>query len=913
MKNPTVRAIIIVLALIWGLIYIYPTIGWMTLSPQERQQRLDTWKQEDLEPRQPNFFRDTLAGIKRWSQFDKDWVINLGLDLQGGINMIVGFDVTKADPKVLESFPEEWSEADIVKHFQEQTLRTIERRVFEFQSTEPIIARLGDDKIQVQLPGEKDLDRARDLIFKSAYLTFHLVAMPDEQEQVFLAIDKHFETTRNADFLGLMQKPISGPYLWIPKENIQKVRALVEEARQVQGLIPEGMDIAFSGAPQPWEDQQVYTIYLINKTPSITGAGLQQAVARINDSTPDGSYMILFRFDAASGAQMGQVTEQNIDKPLAIVIDGEVESAPNIQERITTNGQITGNFGREEAVDLAIALRSGSMPVPLVEESSAQVGASLGRDLIRRGVLSSILGVVVVVFFMAVYYLWAGIIADIALIMNALLVLAALAYFKSTLTLPGIAGLILTVGMAVDANVLIYERIREELRNGRSLLAAVDSGYDRATVTILDANITTLIAAAVLMQFGTGPVEGFAVTLSIGVCTSVFTALIVSRAIMEFLIHRKIITRLTMLSVISPDAKIRFLERRNIAIGASSIAIVIGMILFAMRGNDNFGVDFTTGTNMIVALDARDDIADQEIRDRLSSAGFDSPLVQLFEKEDDTIPGTQFLIRVSEVSQTEQQLQENPEAAAPAAAGTPEAGADGNGGANTVSARIAAALADLSKDPSQMVQRVDTVGPAVSSQLRRDAFLAMLYSMFFIILYLWFRFELKFSIGAVVALAHDVLITLGVFALLGRQINLPVVAAILTIIGYSLNDTIVVFDRVREDLKLYRGRGMTFAELLNASINQTLSRTLLTSLTTLFVTVVLFIFGGDAINDFALALCIGIVVGTYSSIFIASPVVFYIQKYWGKSLVPGTTPSGGPGGPGSRRRKNKKDAAESTA
>ena len=912
MKNPTLRAIIIIASLIWGAIYIYPTIGWMTLSPEAREQRLATWKQEDLETRKPEFFRDTWAGIRRWSQFNKDWVINLGLDIQGGINMIIGFDITKADPQIMASFPENWTQADIVKHFQEQTLRTIERRVFEFQSTEPIIARLGDDKIQVQLPGEKDLDRARDLIFKSAYLTFHLVAMPDEQEQVFLAIDKYFEKNSNKDFLGLMQKPVEGPYLWIPKENIEKVRALVEEARKVAGLIPEGRDIGFSGEPKAWEPHQVYRIYLMNKDPDLTGSGLQQAYARVDESSPQGNYMILFQFNTDSGSRMGQVTEANRGKPLAIVIDDQVESAPTIQDRITTRGQITGGFSREEAVDLAIALRSGSMPAPLVEESSAQVGASLGRDLIRRGVTSSILGVVVVVVFMLIYYRWAGIVADIALVMNAILLLAALAYFKSTLTLPGIAGLILTVGMAVDSNVLIYERIREELRNGRSLLAAVDSGFDRAAVTILDANITTLIAAAVLLQFGTGPVVGFAVTLSIGVCTSVFTALIVSRAIMDFLTSRKIITKLNMLSVIDPDSKIRFMERRNVAIAASCIAIVIGVILFALRGNENFGVDFMTGTNMIVSLDANDSIADEDVRERLSDAGFESPVVQLYENEDIDIPGTQFLIRVSEVTQSEQAAG-TPEAGAPVEGQTPPESAAGNGEVVTVSQRIADALADLSTDPSQMVQRVDTVGPAVSAQLRRDALLAVLYSMFFIVLYLWFRFELKFSIGAVVALAHDVLITLGVFALLHRQINLPVVAAILTIIGYSLNDTIVVFDRIREALRLYRGRGMTYAEIMNLSINQTLSRTLLTSLTTLFVTVVLLIFGGDAIFDFALALTVGIIVGTYSSIFIASPITYYIQKYWSKSLVSGSAPAGAQSGPSSRRRKGRKGAAESTA
>lgn len=905
MKNPTIRAIVVIAVLIWAGIYIYPTIGWMTLTPKERATRLETWKQQDLEARRPSFFRDTWMAVKRWSQFDKDWVINLGLDLQGGINMIIGFDVDKADPEQLASFPDDWSQSDIVRHFQEQTLRTIQRRVFDFQSTEPIIARLGDDKIQVQLPGEKDLDRARELIFKSAYLTFHLVVMPDEQREVFLAIDKHFEQTSNVDFMGLLQKPIEGPYLWIPKENIEKVRALVEQAREVEGLIPEGMDIAFSGEPQPWEDHQVYEIYLIEKDPALTGEGLQQAFARRDESSPQGSHMILFRFDAESGRRMGEVTEANRGKPLAIVIDGVVESAPTIQDRITTDGQITGNFTREEAVDLAIALRSGSMPVPLVEESSAQVGAILGRDLIRRGVTSSVLGIAIVVVFMAVYYLWAGLVADIALVVNALLVLAALAYFNATLTLPGIAGLILTVGMAVDANVLIFERIREELRNGRSLLAAVDSGYARATVTILDANVTTLIAAAVLMQFGTGPIEGFAVTLSIGVCTSVFTALIVSRAIMDFVTQRKILTNLPMLSVVKPETKVRFMERRNIALVCSAIVILIGMVVFGLRGNDNFGVDFTTGTNMVVALDAKEGISDQEVRDRLSRAGFLTPVVQLYEKDDAAIAGTQFLIRVSEVSRAEQTVDRNAEDAA-ASEQAPEEDV-------TVAGRIQNALADLSSDPSQMVQRVDTVGPAVSAQLRRDALLAMVYSLFFIVLYLWFRFELKFSLGAVAALVHDVLVTVGLFALLGRQLNLPVVAALLTVIGYSLNDTIVVFDRIREDLKLYRGRGMTYLEIMNLSINQTLSRTLLTSATTLFVTVILFVFGGDAINDFALALCIGVVVGTYSSIFVASPAVYFVQKYWGKSLIHGATPPSGSGGPGSRRRKKKKGAAESTA
>lgn len=896
MKQHPYRTLIIYTILVASLIQIYPTLGWtFALSSEERAARLEKWDQEDEERRleKPTLFGDTWRSVKRWAEFDRDRVINLGLDLQGGIHMVVGFDVTE------EQKARGYEEEEV----QRLVLQRIRRRIADFEAKEPLIAALGTNQVQIQLPGEKDISRAERLIMKTAYLTFHAVSGPEETNELIRNIDLQFNNT----FIPYLEPTLDRGVYEIVPENIDHIRRIIADSGQIEGLIPENRAIFLSQPPNPWDDA-LYVLYVADREAAMDGENLSMAQASPDPSRP-GSWKIAFAFDGAGAQEFADVTQQYIGRKLAVVLDNVVVSAPVINERIFGSGEITGAFSQDQAIDLEISLNSGSMPVPIREDYKGIVGATLGADSVRKGVISSVLGIIAVGLFMVIYYHIGGLIANFALVLNSVLILAALSYFGATLTLPGIAGLILTIGMAVDANVLIFERIREELRNGKSLQASIEGGYARATITILDANVTTLIAALVLMEFGTGPIEGFAVTLSIGVCASVFTALVVTRAILDFLTSRKMLSNLTMLSIVKPGLKIKFLERASYAAVVSAVVIVLGLATFAYRGSDNFGVDFTAGTNMTVALSAEESIPVALVRERLMEENFTSPVVQEYTDAADS-RGNEFVIRVGDTSDY---------------GGTTETD---DIDAIPVSRRVQEALAPLTDDPSNIdsvvLERVETVGPAVGQQLRGDALKAIGYALMFIVAYLWFRFELKFAVAAVIALIHDVLVIIGLFAFTGffgaanlpdffgifdvRQITMPVVAALLTVVGYSLNDTIVVFDRVREDLKLYRGRNYSFMDILNISINQTLSRTILTSTTTLFVVVVLFFFGGGALQDFAFALIAGVVVGTYSSIFVAGPVVYLWERFRSKHVAPTSRkrPDDGPdAGPSNKPRRKK--------
>ncbi len=895
MQKHPYRALIIWGVILVSLLNIYPTIGWMLTGDDERwlalsdedrtaivqdetraaelpaggtrQARLLRWQQEDdaRARAEQGYFSQLWQGAKRWAEFDRDKVITLGLDLQGGVHMVMGFDYRDLPAEKLAAYENDnLDPEDIQARLQQTLLQQIRRRVNDFEAREPIIQALGKNQIQVQLPGERDVQRAIRLIKKTALLNFNIVAGMDETVAVFEKIKRKYPQ----EFTPFIIRPYrTGDPFKVAAKDFTRVAKVLERASSDASVVPEDKMLAFSQPPKPYAAQE-YRLYLLDKTPIQSGEGLTSAVAVPNVAR----WKIDFTLDPRSGINFAKATEENMGRAMAIVLDGVVVSAPTIQGVISTNGEITGDFSGEEANDLAIALDSGSMAVPMREDYTGVVGASLGADSVEKGVISAMVGIALVGVFMLVYYHAAGVMALIALGMNAVMVVAAMAYFDMTLTLPGIAGLILTVGMAVDANVLIFERIREELRLGHSLLSSIDNGFKRATITILDANVTTLIAAAVLLQFGTGPIEGFAITLSIGVCSSVFTALIVSRALFDFLVRSKVITKLTMFSLVPHDTKIPFLEARKLAAASSVALILLGAGMFVYHGSDNFGVDFTHGTNATVTLNSQRGAAVGELREALASAGFDSPIVMetgLGQGGN----GNSFLIRVGETE-----------------AGVDEAGEN----VDTVATRIQSALATLADNGAAGVSldEVLTVGPAVGKQLRLDALYSIFFSLFFIVLYVTFRFEWRFAAGAVAALAHDVLITLGIFAILGRQITMPVVAAVLTIIGYSLNDTIVVFDRIRGDIVLYRGKNTKFIDILNIAINSTLSRTLLTSLTTLFVVVVLFIFGGTAINDFALALIIGVIVGTYSSVFIASPVVYLLHVLQGKHVQPTDTGRG---------------------
>ena len=440
------------------------------------------------------------------------------------------------------------------------------------------------------------------------------------------------------------------------------------------------------------------------------------------------------------------------------------------------------------------------------------------------------MGAILVLLFMCGYYLWAGLIANFALCLNLVIILGVLSYppLGATLTLPGIAGIVLTIGMAVDANVLIFERIREELKLGKTLRLAISSGYQKAFLTILDANVTTLIVAFILFQFGTGPVKGFATTLTIGILASMFTALVLSRLIFDVLSLGGVLKRLPMFQFVK-NPRFDFIGKRKIAYFISLFLIAVGIVSLGARGRENLGIDFSGGSLQEFRFEKA--VSADQVRNALKEINLgDSPIQQYKDKRD-------ILVRTY---------------------------------ADTSDRIIDKFKADFPENRFEIL-RVEKVGPAIGKDLAGKAVKALAIALVCICIYISLRFEFRFAIAAIIALFHDVLITAGVLSLTGREFSVPVIAALLTVVGYSINDTIVVFDRIREDTRLMRRTG--YREIINLSINQTLGRTLLTSLTTLLVVGALFFLGGAVINDFAFVLLVGVIVGTYSSIFVASPIL----------------------------------------
>ena len=461
--------------------------------------------------------------------------------------------------------------------------------------------------------------------------------------------------------------------------------------------------------------------------------------------------------------------------------------------------------------------------------------------------MAALISMAVVALFMLVYYRFVGLVADLALALNVLFVLSVLAGFNATLTLPGIAGIILTIGMAVDANVLIFERIREELRTGKTVRAAIDSGYGNALSAIVDANLTTFMVGIVLYEFGTGPIRGFALTLCIGIVSSLFTAFVVTRSILNFITSRSGPGGLSIGPVGALSGTgISFLSMRKLALGGSGTVLALGVASIVALNGLKPGIDFAGGTLLELHFDPAVEV--EEVRDPLSRVEVGGRTLDLSSSEIKHFgSANDILIRVAEA----------------------ETGTDV---ADGIKAALRAALPENLGPES--VRRQEKVGPRIGEELSGAALRAVALSLALILVYMAWRFkQFLYGIAAVVALFHDVLLTLGLLSLLDIEITLAVVAAILAIVGYSLNDTIVVFDRIRENLRT--ARRMTFFELINASINECLSRTVVTSVTTLIAVLVLMVWGGEVIRDFTITLLIGILVGTYSSVFIASPTLYY--------------------------------------
>ncbi len=711
-----------------------------------------------------------VVALSLWYAFPLQKRINLGLDLQGGMHLVLKVDTSKLPP--------EMKNQDVTA----VALEILRNRIDQFGVREPVIQRQGTDHILIQLPGVTDRERALKLIGKTALMEFQLVS-----------------------------------------EN----QRLKQQA--LDGNVPSGYRLV---------EGENHETYLLETDNTLTGGILADAHVDVGQI---GLPVVGFRLTKEGSVAFGKLSGANINRQLAIVLDGIVMSAPVIRARITDQGIIEGQFTREEAQDLSITLRAGALPAPISVEEERSVGPSLGQDSIRAGIMASAIGGLIVVIFMVLYYHVAGVIAVTALALNVLLILAGLGYMGATLTLPGIAGIILTIGMAVDANVLIYERIREELAAKRPLSLAISAGYEKAFSAILDSNVTTIISALFLYWFGTGPIRGFATTLIIGLSASLFTALFVTRVIFDFLLSAGWLKTLTMQQWIH-ITKIDFLGKSKVCYALSGVLIAISIGAFFARGESRYGIDFSGG--LLQEYKFSQPMQADAIRKTIADAGIADATIQQFGSD------KQWLIRTP--NEQDQEIQD-------ALAKTEEA----------LKTQHAAA------SPERV--RMERVGPSVGASLRQRAWLAILWSIGGILFYVALRFKhFDFGLAGVVALIHDVVVATGVLCLLGKPIDLLTITALLTIAGYSINDTIVIYDRVRENLRLKRK--LSLPEVINLSVNECMGRTIWTSSTAIMCVLSLYFFGGEVLHDFALCLLVGFISGVYSTVYIASAFVLTWRK-----------------------------------
>jgi SecD/SecF fusion protein len=662
-----------------------------------------------------------------------------------------------------------------------QSMEVIRKRIDQIGTTEPTIQRQGSDRVLVQVPGFQDSSRLKDIISKTARLTFHLV---------------------------------------YPNMSAATAKA--------QGLPPNTIIVP----SQDGGDELLY------EDVALGGESLVDAQPGFDSQTSRS--VVSFRFDTRGAVTFGDITSKNVGRRFAIVLDNQVITAPTIQTPITGGtGQISGSFTPQSANDLAVLLRAGALPASLdiVEERS--VGPSLGADSIKAGVTAGIIAGVLVVSFMVIAYGLFGVFANISLVLNVIIMVAALSMLGATLTLPGIAGIVLTIGMAVDANVLIYERIREELGSGKSNVAAIQAGFQRAWGTIIDSHLTQLIAAIVLFFLGSGPVQGFAVTLGLGILTSLFTAYTVTlwEVALWYKVRRPKKLKIQVFRFIPDGTKIHFMQLSRYVIILSLILTVVSIGSAFTRGF-NLGIDFKGGSAIEVQSTAgpadpgkvREDIGKLGLGD-LQVQGFGAP--------------TDLLIRI----QTQ-----------------------GDGSPALQQAAVTKVTDTLAKD-SYTVRRTETVGPSVSGELGLHGTIAVLVALAAILIYVWFRFEWQFAIAAITTTTHDVIMTIGLFSVTGIEFNLTSIAAVLTLVGLSLNETVVISDRIRENLRKYKK--LPLPDLINLSINQTLTRTSLTATTIFLALIPLVLFGGEVIRGFTIAMTFGVFVGTYSSIIVGGPILIY--------------------------------------
>ena len=817
--------------------------------------------------------------------------VNFGLDLAGGTSITLEIDASELP-------------GENIKELQEQSLEIVRNRVDQYGLSEPQISPQGDDRIVVELAGVDD-STAKELVGSTAKLEFKIVSESEKFTQVVSLIDSYLgrqanpaaadsaspvadSVTAKADSLkdtsaavasttdslkvdsnvaepvaqeqavavvvdSALPTSLSAFFLsfgnggFVAEESVEKLKRLLA-LEAVQKLIPRDVEFAFGSGLEkvsPESSVKAKRLYLLKRRAEMDGEDIADARPyRVGDGVNVGEVAVSLKFSGVGPKQFSAVTAANVGKQMAIVLDNQVISAPVIRDRIPNGeAQITGLDDMAEANRLSVVLRAGALKAPMNIIESRNIGATLGEDNIKSGFGAAFWGLIACIVFMVAYYRIGGLIACFAIVLNAIVTAAVLSVFNATLTLPGIVGFILVLGMALDANVIIYERIREEMKAGSLARAAVAKGYERAFSAIFDSNLTTFLTALILYKIGTGSVKGFGLTLMIGIATSLFCSLTVTRAIFDWRLAKNDANKLSIgkgFRVID-EANLPIIKKSKVFAIFSGILLVASLGIMVVRGFD-FSIDFLGGQVYTVQY-SEAGAHEEDLSKVAASAGLTNAKVRSYGDQ------AKNMYQIS--------LKKTDDA--------------------TVKDRLQKALDDAGQK-AQIIAS-DEVGPTIGKELRFNAILSIILSWIAICLYIWFRFGklgLGFGVGALVGLVHDTIISIGFISLMGLSVDGALIASVLTLIGYTINDKIVVFDRIRENSQIY-GRS-NFPKLVNSSINQCFSRTIITSLTTLFVCLILAVMGGSSIRDFGLVMVFGIIIGTYSSITISSPFVVWWAK-----------------------------------
>ena len=805
--------------------------------------------------------------------------VRLGLDLNGGTSFTLGVDTEKLAQSIIAANPaitnqEGAVEAQIAKTLEgcdDRIIQVIRRRVDAMGTNEPVIQGMKNHRLLVQLPGadEKTRKEAKASLQNAAFLEFRLTHPKNDQLVAKLLSKEVCPPGYKKSGSGYARLDNWSTLSQQPGYAAQFSRFETPDARY-SFMLEDNGDGTFSP-----------NFVARSTEPRVTGEDLVSS--QVERDPTSGGLSIGFRLSAEGGRKFSQLTRNykahgpknptDKGRQLAIILDDQLISAPVIQSEIGSQGQITGRFDAKSAKKLSDELNAGALPAPMKILAETTVAPTVGEDAIHAGLVAAAMGFCLVAIFMFIYYWMAGLVADIALFLDIALLPTALVVVANVLgvfahdpsmggggsmqlpvlTMPGIAGLVLSLGMAVDANVLIFERIREEFAAGKAAGEAIKNGYGRAFTAIFDSNLTTIITGVILFVVGTGPVRGFAITLTAGVVISMFTAVVVTRLVFDHCVDPSRMAPFKMMHFFK-NPKFDFMKATKFTVGISFAIIAVSLAIFAVRFLNNkasvLSVDLTGGTSIVYNLKEEAKPSEADIRACLND--FDNAAVIQFQSG---VGSSTLLVKTGETAET--------------AKGQALEGKD-------VGAYVTKLLQEKFPQAEFKAASVDEVGSMVGADLKKSGTLAVLFSLIAILVYVGFRFQFGFGLGALVALAHDALISIGLFSLCGRQISLIVITAVLTIIGYSVNDTVVLFDRIREMLR--HDKKLSFYDLCNAAVNACLSRTVITSVTTFFAVLALFAFGDGSIFDFALIMLFGVVAGTFSSVFIATPIMFWWYK-----------------------------------